>query len=416
MSVGPQCMERSDRRWLVRAVLPSADPPGSNGVGPVFRVSRVAVSPPGQSSSLPPHVSGELFLGDGPLRGRFWGFVAAEGGTLEPLDWISMVGPGMYRVLPENSRALDDPAPAAADIDRWSRTIGALNGVSVWRRVVRLKVAVIGASRTGTLAGVTLARHGLRELTIIDDDDVENNSLGEADAFTEADVGHPKAAALAKHIRGILPSSGPYVVNPVIAPITAPEAIQAAKNADVLFLCVDHDSPRLCASMLGVYYQKVVVDIGSGVHFGAGPVPGPRPDDVLPERTMGADLRLVVPGTPGCLLCRGGGLARGVQAVEDLSRGSSTRRPSDFRGHRAGSLRALNQASVGLAVQLLVDLVCRRVSATTWLRLEFSSQGILSVRYPAPAVSSAECPLCARAGLGDAAFNGGPKVDVPFRA
>jgi len=56
---------------------------------------------------------------------------------------------------------------------------------------------------------------------------------------------------------------------------------------------------------------------------------------------------------------------------------------------------------VHVALQALQDLVAERIQASLWGRLEVDAQGRWRVNYPAPEPLS-NCPLCPRAGLGDA--------------
>lgn len=304
------------------------------------------------------------------------------------------MGPGMHRV-----EVADDGFPISdAERERWSRTIGALGGEAIWQRLVGLHIAVIGCSRSGSLAAVTLARSGVRHLTLIDPDVVELHNLGEMDAALAADVGRPKAEALADHLRSLLTPGGGTVA-PLVASIADPAALAVVKGCEVLVSCPDHDAARLAAAIAAALYHRVPLDIGTGIHFTVG-------DGPVRNRAMGADVRLILPGD-GCLLCRGN-LAAYAQAVDDLCHhrplAALQNRQRQWHTQRAGSLRMLNQPAVGLGLQMLQNLVAERLRASTWAHIEFDAAGRLQVTYPQPPSSgqSASCPLCARAGLGDA--------------
>jgi hypothetical protein len=164
-----------------------------------------------------------------------------------------------------------DPAgwPPAGLRDRWSRTIGALGGGAIWQRLVRLHSGLVGCGRTGSAVAMTLARSGIRLLTLIDPDIVEMHNLGEMDAVTEDDLGAAKAEALAEHLEVLL-SSCRMAPLPIVAPITHPSALAAAKACDVLFCCADNDAARLATAIIATLYHKVLIDTGTGISFEGG--------------------------------------------------------------------------------------------------------------------------------------------------
>src|SRR5439155_3501485 len=190
----------------------------------------------------------------------------------------------------------------------WSRTMEAMGGEAVWQRLVGLRLAVIGVGRTGSLVATTLARLGCQHLILIDPDRIEPHNLGEMDSARWTDVSRYKVEAVVEMLRAY--SSGTYTTFPV--PVTANSARTACTQADVLICCVDNDAARLATAMVATCYHKILIDVGTGITLHAHVEHEHRHDD----RTMGADVRLVLPGN-GCLLCWGS-LANFDQAVDDL--------------------------------------------------------------------------------------------------
>jgi molybdopterin/thiamine biosynthesis adenylyltransferase len=290
-------------------------------------------------------------------------------------------------------------------------------GEEVWERLIGLHVVLVGCGRTGSVMAVSLTRLGIRRLTLIDPDCVELHNLGEMDALTEADLGTPKAEALARHLFS-LSSPGRISILPLNASIAHPTALSAAKAGDVLVCCADNDAARLATGLIATLYHKVLLDIGTGIFLedsrqppaGSGqPSPIRIPNSgtlrVFRIRTMGADVRLIIPGD-GCLLCRGN-LTAYSQAVEDLcNHRPPARVPGEWRQERAGSLRSLNVMAAGLGVHMLQELVSERIDQSAWAHLEFDQAGQLTVQYPPFPRSndSAPCALCVKAGLGNEGF------------
>ena len=180
-------------------------------------------------------------------------------------------------------------------------------------------------------------------------------------------------------------------------------------------------------AIVATLYHKILLDVGAGIRFepapsalstsrsvsGSDPVrQRPVPDNSNgagfppPVRTMGADVRLIVPGD-GCLLCRGN-LSNYMQAVEDLCADRLVQVDStDWSRHRAGSLRSLNQVATGLSVRLLEDLVAERITRSAWAHVNCDGAGRFTITYPPPPENPPFCALCAKAGLGDAGLNWG---------
>jgi hypothetical protein len=337
-----------------------------------------------------------------------WG-VSNDGTHPRPIDLLQLVGPGMHSFhLPLGSGAVPLVADTLETL-RWSRTIGAFGGESVWRRLISLRVAVIGCGRTGSIAVGNLARLGVRHLVLVDPDVVDMHNLGEMQDVGVAALGHHKADVLATHLRQTFGQVG-VTATGFASTLAAGEAMEAAKTCDVVMSCSDNDAARLTTAIMATMYHQVMIDIGSGVFFDApGRANEPRGADAnmgTPrDRTMGADVRVIVPGD-GCVLCRGG-LSNFAGAVEDICLHGAHLDPARaVTTARAGSLHSLNQIAAGLATRMLEDLVAERLPGSRWAHLEFDDRGNLSTRYPHVATIAAapDCLLCARAGVGDDAL------------
>ena len=331
-----------------------------------------------------------LQIGVGERRGQAAGLVQF-GDRPEPLHLVKTVGPGMHTLMLEGhglQRSASDVEGGPGAQERWSRTIGAL-GMDVWQRLCRLRYGVIGNGRTGSIVARSLAHLGARRLTLIDPDILERHNLGEMEDTMDAALGLQKAEALASSLssrNGPLPE-----ILPVNESVTHLRSLHAARACDVLVACVDHDGARLATATIATLFCKPLLDVATGI-MGRGA-----------SRVMGADVRLILPGS--CLLCLGGlrdeAQARRVLASSGAE--STFYANRNWRSERAGSLHSLNQVAAAVALRLLEDFVGERVQQSTWVHVEFDLSGRLSVTYPDTARrSGAEgCPLCALSCLGE---------------
>lgn len=73
------------------------------------------------------------------------------------------------------------------------------------RKIQRLSVGIAGAGGLGSNCAVMLVRSGFRNLTIVDDDEVDAGNLNRQ-SYDMAQIGRPKVAALAERLRRINPA------------------------------------------------------------------------------------------------------------------------------------------------------------------------------------------------------------------
>jgi hypothetical protein len=269
-----------------------------------------------------------------------------------------------------------------------------LAGRQAFRRLQGLRVLLVGAGRTGGLLAEWLAVTGL-SFTVLDADELETHNLGESSALlTTADVGKNKAEALASRLGTSTRKDG--IATGLPHQVNTPAGLTEARRADVMVTACDHDAGRLSAALLAAAFLKPHLDVGTGVFF-----------DEQGRRTLGADIRLALPGQgQGCLHCLGGfSDYSGALSTLTASRAvqQSLRRARTWDQERSGSLRSLNMAAAGLGLRLLEDMVADRVQTSRWLRLEFGEAGEIQTRTPAATID-ADCPLCRKTGEGDAAF------------
>ncbi len=314
-----------------------------------------------------------LRLGRGPAAGGWLGSVH-EYGRYFRLDEIQLVGPGMRRATLE---AADPESPSD---ERWSRTRGAL-GDDVWQKVRRSRVAVIGASRNGSIAAFTFAMLGVRSLVLMDPDREEGHGLDATLGAEPEGIGRPKVVNRREALLRIRPDD--LEVQPLALPFPHPDGDELLRAADLICTCVDRDAARLAAAQLASRWCKVHLDIGTGV-FGTGT-----------SRSLGADVRLLLPGQ-ACVVCLGG-LRNLDEAQYDVAAppGALRRGPRpQWSEQRAGSLVTINAMACNLGIQMYLDLLAGRVTESRWCRIEFTADGramITDSKRP-----SESCSICRR--------------------
>lgn len=314
-----------------------------------------------------PRPRADVFLYDG--RGCS-AAVLCEG-RVHPVQEILIAGPRMDRWVP--TRTPPDLVGGIPEAGPFSRYIGALGGEGVHGRLRALRVAIIGAARLASLVAVGLARAGVREITLIDPDLLEDHSLDAVEVPAHGSCGRPKVDGVRRSLESVAPE---LTVHALPVGVEHPRAAAACARADLIVSAPDQNQARLLAALYASAHLRPHLDLGTGV-FGEGA-----------NFVAGADLRLVLPGD-GCLLCVGS---------LDLAR----RHERDWRRQRAGSLRSLNALAVAHAQFLVERFLVGDIAQSVWFQLVLDRHAELVARRM-PRSREPQCACCALAGLGDAA-------------
>ncbi len=124
----------------------------------------------------------------------------------------------------------------------FSRTALVL-GDRAMEKLARSHVAVLGLGGVGGYAVEALARSGVGELTLIDQDELSQSNLNRQILATVDTVGRPKAQAAAERVRSINPSCA---VHPLVFRYTAESREEFfATRYDYIVDCIDLVSCKL---------------------------------------------------------------------------------------------------------------------------------------------------------------------------
>ena len=206
------------------------------------------------------------------------------------IDAVRVAGAGLHLYMPPVPDGEQSTEEELSVFDRQIRMLGPDGN----RTLKRVRAAIIGGGGTGSAVAVQLARLGLGELVIVDDDFVTGPTPTRGHGITTADVGDLKVDALGDHLDAI--GLGTRVAR-IDKPLNHPDAIAAIAHADVVFSCVDGHGARLILNRWAFAHTAPVIDVAVLV----APTEG---ENGTPQVQIEQRVTWVAPGT-ACLLCRG---------------------------------------------------------------------------------------------------------------
>jgi hypothetical protein len=261
-------------------------------------------------------------------------------------------------------------------------------GPKLTAQLRRLRIAVIGCGGTGSATALLLARLGIGNLLLIDEDIVDVTNLNRLHGATQADADamRPKVEVLAREIAGM--ALGTRVVARR-AWVGDPKVREDLKSCDLIFSCTDDHDGRLLLNRLAYFYLVTVFDMGFAIEA----APGGGIRDVTGRVT------LLAPGAP-CLLCR-----QVIDVVTARDENLRRQQPQEYeRRKREGYIRGggepapavvtFTTATACMAVdELLQALTQFRGSAgSVWQRVRRFD--LMTDRRPG-ATPDPTCPVCA---------------------
>ncbi|WAX58522.1 ThiF family adenylyltransferase [Jatrophihabitans cynanchi] len=206
-----------------------------------------------------------------------------DGVSIAPIDRLWVVGPRLALY-----HACDSEHQGVLDI--YDRNIRAFGG-PVQRVLGDLRAGIVGCGGTGSAVAEQLVRLGVRDIQLIDPDELSDSNVTRVYGSRLKDVGRPKVEVLADHLADILPS---IRVRPIQSMITVEETARLLLDADIVFGCTDDNAGRMVLSRLSTYLLVPVIDCGVLLSSdGAGRLDG-----------IHGRVTVLHPGQ-ACLICRG---------------------------------------------------------------------------------------------------------------
>ncbi len=194
-----------------------------------------------------------IMLGNGRMFGR-----AVTRAGFQPLSMVAVAGDDLHFWHHDQvTRELHDLQALPAFTKRHAKAFGEVTT----RTLTRLRVAVIGASGTGSFVIEELVRLGVGHIVIVDPDAVEDVNLNRILNATMADAaaGRKKVDVAAGTILriGLNTTVEVFPTN-----LYDPAAVRAVAGCDAVMGCVDSAEGRYLANRLATFYVMAYIDVG----------------------------------------------------------------------------------------------------------------------------------------------------------
>jgi molybdopterin/thiamine biosynthesis adenylyltransferase len=153
------------------------------------------------------------------------------------------------------------------DESRYSRNI-ALFGEEGQRKIAATAVAVVGLGGLGSHVAQQLAYLGVIRYALIDDDAITESSLNRVIGAVPQDVPSktPKVRAAERLIKSLQPEAAVTILEARVTRSSEDAAATVIRRADVVFGCLDRESPRLfltdLCSAAKITYFDLATDTG----------------------------------------------------------------------------------------------------------------------------------------------------------
>jgi hypothetical protein len=207
------------------------------------------------------------------------------GGRRLALGEYRIIGRSLRRLYPRPRRAAGaDPA-----FDRQIRMFGSA-GQAVLKTAT---VAVVGLGGVGSIVAEYLARLGVGEIILVDDDTIEGTNISRVVGATLADV-EAKRKKTVIAVRHLGEAGSGTKLTAIDGDVARASVAAQLRRADYIFLAADSMRARLIVNALAHQYLIPVVQLGAKV----------RPDEAGGLAEAMSVIRNVRPGV-GCLWCNG---------------------------------------------------------------------------------------------------------------
>ncbi len=176
-----------------------------------------------------------------------------------PMSRLAVVGEHIQYLTLDGRAAAAPPRPSAV----FDSSL-AITGAGAMGMLSQMRVAVVGASGTGSLFCELLARAGCRQILLIDPDIVKTRNLNRIlhTRSKDADERTAKVEVLRREIEGLGLGCS---IEPVCDTILDASVLRRVADCDLIVGCVDRAMPRNFLGKLSAQYLLPYVDVGSEI-------------------------------------------------------------------------------------------------------------------------------------------------------
>lgn len=209
------------------------------------------------STLLPEALPASLLITNNDISGRWF-----NDGNFEDLSGLKIFG-SKSRIIKFNKTK---GTAANSQYDRQVRAFGEEGQ----KTIQEIKVGIIGVGGIGSMVAEQLARVGITDLILVDDDEIESSNISRLIGATHADVGKNKAEVISNHMQSL--GVGRSV--PISESAIQQKILLQLRERDLIFNCVDNDRTRAIINRFSYQYLIPVVDMGTRLDAREGKITG----------------------------------------------------------------------------------------------------------------------------------------------
>jgi hypothetical protein len=301
-------------------------------------------------------------------------------GVEEPVDRIVVHGRSQTRIIYSSYHSSrDNPKNHGKDLNQYA-------GLAEWmgndriRMISDIKLGIIAAGGLGNILAYTAPRVGFRDITIIDDDVIEERNYNRLLGLRNTDVGMRKVDLLYRELTEFDPT---LEVKIHAGKLQDEQSIALLKDVDILVAGVDNDETRVSAQIFAAKYMKPLFDMGTGIFLN---------HDKQDLSAKGGRIKVFIPGE-ACLFCQGLNPAEAHSETWIQNRKSAGY--IDGTNESPGSVITFNMTIASMTLSMIMDYITGM--NTIPLNLSYDEIGYSTKQRNFSKRS--DCPICGHKGI-----------------